>query len=61
MENGQLVSPEYDTLEQLSDVEGAEVRQFSTWKTVATVVGTTIITVGAFVAIGLLADDSEGF
>jgi len=61
MENGQLVSPEYDTLEQLNDVQGAEVRQFSTWKTVGTVVGTTLVTVGAFVAIGLLADDGDSF
>lgn len=61
MSDSQLVSPEYDLLENLNDVEGAEVKQFSTWKTVATIAGVTVVSVGTFVAIGLLADDGGGF
>jgi hypothetical protein len=61
MSDSQLVSPEYDLLENLNDVEGAEVKQFSTWKTVATIAGVTIASVGTFVAIGLLAEDGGGF
>lgn len=61
MSDTQLVSPEYDLLDNLNDVEGAEVKQFSTWKTVATIAGVTIASVGTFVAIGLLAEDGGGF
>ncbi len=61
MSQTQLVSPDYDLLLPLSQVEGAEVREFSTWKTVATAAGATLVTVGAFVAISLLAPADSGF
>jgi hypothetical protein len=61
MSGGQLVSPEYNLLENLNDVEGAEVSEFSTWKTVGTVVGVSAVAIGSFVAISLLAGDSSGF
>lgn len=61
MSGGQLVSPEYDLLENLNNVEGAEVSEFSTWKTVGTVVGVSAVAIGSFVAISLLAGDSSGF
>ena len=59
MSQSQLVSPDYDVLLPLSVVEGAEVREFSTWKTVATAAGSTVLTVGAFVAISLLAAPAD--
>ena len=61
MSQTQLVSPDYDLLLPLSQVEGAEVREFSTWKTVATAAGATLVTVGAFVAISILAPTDSGF
>merc|ERR1711974_34741 len=61
MSGGQLVSPEYDLLENLNDVRGAEVSEFSTWKTVGTVVGVSVVAIGTFVAIGVLAGESSGF
>lgn len=61
MSETQVVSPEYNLLEQLNTVEGAEVKQFSTWKTVAMISGATVATIGTFVAISLLAGDSGGF
>lgn len=61
MDDVQLVSPEYDVLVQLDQVEGAEVSEFSTKKTVATITGVTLLTVGTFVGISLLAPDEEGF
>jgi hypothetical protein len=61
MSQTQLVSPDYDLLLPLSQVEGAEVREFSTWKTVATAAGATLVTVGAFVAISILAPADGGF
>ena len=61
MSDSQLVSPEYDLLMPLSDVAGAEVKQFSTWKTVATIAGVTAVSVGTFVGLSLLAAESQGF
>lgn len=61
MSETQIVSPEYNLLEQLNTVEGAEVKQFSTWKTVAMISGATVATIGTFVAISLLAGESGGF
>lgn len=61
MSETQVVSPEYNLLEQLNTVDGAEVKQFSTWKTVAMISGATVATIGTFVAISLLAGDSGGF
>lgn len=57
----QLISPEYDLLLPLSEVSGAEVRQFSTWKTVTTIVGVSALTIGAFVAISVFAPSDTGF
>ena len=61
MSAGQLVSPEYDLLLGLDNVEGAEVKEFSTLKTVIAVVGVTAVTVGTFVAISLLAPEGGTF
>lgn len=61
MDDVQLVSPEYDVLVQLERVEGAEVRDFSGKKTAATITGATLLTVGTFVGISILAPDEEGF
>jgi len=61
MTQTQLVSPEYDLLLSLDQVEGAEVKDFSTWKTVATIAGATVASVGTFVAISALAPDQSGF
>ncbi len=55
MSQGQLVSPEYNLLENLSDVNGAEVNEFSTWKTVATIAGVSAVAIGTFVGISLAA------
>ncbi len=61
MSGGQLVSPEYNLLEGLDDIAGAEVTEFSTWKTVGTVVGVSAVAIGTFVAISVLAGESSGF
>ncbi len=61
MSGGQLVSPEYDVLVRLDDVQGAKVQEFSTWKTIGTIVGVSAIAVGTFVGISLLAPASGGF
>lgn len=61
MSDTQIVSPEYDLLLGLNDVSSAEVKRFSTWKTVATIAGVTLATVGTFAAIAVLADDDPGF
>ncbi len=59
MDDVQLVSPEYDVLVQLDQVEGAEVSDFSGWKTAAAITGMTVVTVGTFVGIGLLSDSPD--
>ena len=56
MSQTQLVSPEYDLLLSLDRVKGAQVRQFSTWKTIATFAGAAAVSVGTFVTIGALSD-----
>lgn len=61
MDNVQLVSPEYDVLLQLDRVEGAEVREFSPWKTAGTIAGVSAVTIGTFVGVSLLAPEEEGF
>ncbi|RDV39300.1 hypothetical protein DV096_01620 [Bradymonadaceae bacterium TMQ3] len=61
MDDVQLVSPEYDLLIELDNVDGAEVREFSTWKTVATIAGVSLVAVGTFVGISLIAPDEQGF
>lgn len=61
MDDIQLVSPEYNVLVQIDNVQGAEVREFSTWKTVATIAGVTLATVGTFVGISLLAPEEQNF
>jgi hypothetical protein len=58
MSERQLVSPEYDKLERLEDIRGAKVREFSTWKTVGTIVGVTAVTVGTFIGIGIASPES---
>lgn len=61
MSGGQLVSPEYDLLLRLDQVEGARVREFSAFKTVTTIVLVSAVAVGTFVGISILAPDSGGF
>jgi hypothetical protein len=61
MSEQQIVSPEYDLLLSLDEVEGGEVRQFSTWKTVGTIVGVSAVAVGTFVGISVLAPEGESF
>lgn len=61
MSEQQIVSPEYDLLLSLDEVEGGEVRQFSTWKTVGTILGVSAVAVGTFVGISVLAPEGEGF
>lgn len=61
MSQGQVVSPEYNLLETLDDVEGAEVDEFSTWKTVGTIVGVSAVAIGTFVGISLAGGNSGGF
>ncbi len=61
MSGGQLVSPEYDVLMQIDDVKGAEVREFSTWKTVGTIAGVSAVAIGTFIAIAVLAPSGGGF
>jgi len=59
MNQKQLVSPEYDLLLTIDEVEGAEVSEFSTFKTVFTIVGVSAVAIGTFVGISLLADPAE--
>lgn len=59
MDDVQLVSPEYDVLVQLDQVEGAEVREFSGKKTAAAITSTTVLTVGTFIGIGLFFEDVD--
>lgn len=61
MSEQQIVSPEYDLLLSLDEVEGGEVRQFSTWKTVGTILGVSAVAVGTFVGISVLAPEGGGF
>lgn len=61
MSEQQIVSPEYDLLLSLDEVEGGEVRQFSTWKTVGTILGVSAVAVGTFVGISVLAPEGDGF
>lgn len=59
MSEQQLVSPEYDLLLSLDRVKGANVREFSTWKTVGMIAGVTAVTVGTFVGLSLTSEDPE--
>jgi hypothetical protein len=61
MSQQQLVSPEYDLLLSLDQVKGAEVQQFSTWKTTATIVGVSAVAIGSFIGISILAPEGGGF
>ena len=58
MNNEQIVSPEYNMLLSMDEVQGAEVSEFSTWKTVGTIVGVSAVAIGTFVGISLLAPES---
>src|SRR5690554_1195195 len=59
MSESQLVSPEYDLLLPMNEVSGADVKQFSTWKTVATISGVSLVAIGTFVGISLLAPEES--
>ena len=61
MSDQQLVSPEYDLLLGLDEVQGAEVREFSTWKTIATIAGVSAVAIGTFVGISVMAPEGKGF
>lgn len=60
MSEEQLVSPEYDLLLSLDEVEGGQVREFSKWKTAGLAAGVTGLTIGSLVAISILAPEAEG-
>lgn len=60
MDDVQLVSPEYDLLVQLDQVEGAKVREFSPWKTTGAIAGVTAVTAGLMTAVILIAPEEEG-
>lgn len=60
MDDVQLVSPEYDLLVQLDQVEGAKVREFSPWKTTGAIAGVTAVTAGLMTAVVIIAPDEEG-
>ncbi|MFU8807253.1 MAG: hypothetical protein ACNA8W_25820, partial [Bradymonadaceae bacterium] len=55
MSDSQLVSPEYDLLLNISEVQGAQVKEFSTWKTVAMITGMSVLAIGTFVGISVVA------
>lgn len=61
MSEQQIVSPEYDLLLSLDEVEGGEVREFSTWKTIGLGASVTAVAVGTVVGIMLVAPESKGF
>ena len=61
MAQGQIVAPDYNLLEKMENVNGAEVSAFSTWKTVGTIVGVSAVAIGSFVAISVLSPDASGF
>lgn len=59
MSEQQLVSPEYDLLLSLDEVEGGEVQEFSPWKTAGAVAGVSAVTVGTIVGISILAPEAD--
>ncbi|MFW6053183.1 MAG: hypothetical protein ACOC9J_00045 [Persicimonas sp.] len=61
MSEQQIVSPEYDLLLSLDEVDGGEVREFSTWKTVGAIAGVSAVAVGTIVGITLVAPEPKGF
>jgi hypothetical protein len=61
MTGSQLVSPDYDLLLSINDVEGAEVQTFSGWKTGITIGGGIVAAVATFVVISLTAGEERGF
>ncbi len=61
MTDTQLVSPDYDLLLAITDVEGAEVQTFSGWKTGLTIGGGVVAAVATFAIISLTADADRGF
>lgn len=59
MSEQQLVAPEYDLLVSTDRVKGAEVREFSTWKTIGMIAGVSAVTIGTFVGISLTSDEQQ--
>lgn len=59
MSQNQLVSPEYDLLLGLKRVDGAKVREFSTWKTVGMIAGVSAVTIGTFIGLSLTSDKPD--
>ncbi len=57
----QLVSPDYDLLLPIDNVEGAEVETFSGMKTGLMIGGGVVAAVATFVLIALNAEDDRGF
>lgn len=59
MSEQQLVAPEYDLLVSIDRVKGAEVREFSTWKTIGMIAGVSAVTIGTFVGISLTSEEQQ--
>ncbi len=61
MTDSQLVSPDYDLLLAIDQVDGAEVQTFSGWKTGLFIGGSVAAAVAIFVGISVTADKERGF
>lgn len=57
----QLVSPDYDLLLPIDQVQGAEVQTFSGFKTGLFIGGVAAAAIGGFLAISLTAGEERGF
>lgn len=61
MTDSQLVSPDYDLLLAVDDVDGAEVQTFSGWKTGLFVGGAVATAAATFIVIAVTAGEERGF
>ena len=59
MSEQQLVAPEYDLLVSLDNVKGAQVREFSTWKTIGMIAAVSAASIGTFVGISLTSEERQ--
>ena len=61
MTDTQLVSPDYDLLLSIGEVDGAEVQTFSGWKTGLFIGGSVAAAAAIFAVISLTAGEERGF
>jgi hypothetical protein len=61
MTDTQLVSPDYDLLLPIAEVDGAEVQTFSGWKTTLFIGGAVTAAAATFLVITLTAEEERGF